>query len=357
MVRLSLIEYWQYYILTLLGTIAVYLMLPKNLNKKFRLLRYTLMCLFLASFMILLFSDAQALTIEILLFAIFSLVALIGAASLVFQANPARSAISFTLVVISVSGLFLLLSAPFLMATTIIVYAGAIIVTFLFVLMLAQQSVLLIDDVQTRLPFTATSISFLFFLVTVLVIQFTYSPAQLRQPLQAIYRASLAATPEEFNQIFDPNQLNTLDEEVSRLRNLDNLNHLIVYPMGKESLNNISELIDEVKANYTSYQLEPNESSYLELRASLRKLVYANFGRLTISRSLSSPYSGVASDIPSHRIERDKAGVPVSPANNVSAIAHSLYTDHLLSIEIAGTLLLIATIGSVVISQRKLELA
>jgi len=360
MVRHSFNEYWQFYALTLLGVIAVYLLLPKSQNQKFKLLRYGLMYLFLASFMMLLFTEAIGLTIEILLFAIFSLVALLGAVSLVSQANPARSAISFTLVVISVSGLFLLLSAPFLMATTIIVYAGAIIVTFLFVLMLAQQSVILLDDVQTRLPLTATSISFIFFLVAVLVIHFTYSPPQLRQPLQAIYRASLATSQEEFDQIFNLDQLNTLDEEVSKLRNTDASNSsapTFVYLMGKECLTNISELIDEIKASYTSYKSKPSEAGYLNIKSSLKRLACANFGRLTTSQGLSSPYSGNASDMPTHRIERDRTGIPLSPANNVSAIAHSLYTDHLLSIEIAGTLLLIATIGSVVISQRKSELA
>ena len=57
---------------------------------------------------------------------------------LVVQRNPARGAIAFAFVILSTCGLFLLLAAPFLMAATIIIYAGAIIVTFLFVLMLSQ---------------------------------------------------------------------------------------------------------------------------------------------------------------------------------------------------------------------------
>ena len=43
---------------------------------------------------------------------------------------------SFALVVLATCGLFLLLAAPFLMAATVIVYAGAIVVLFLFVIML-----------------------------------------------------------------------------------------------------------------------------------------------------------------------------------------------------------------------------
>ena len=50
-----------------------------------------------------------------------------------------RSALAFAMVVLSTCGLFLLLAAPFLSAATIIIYAGAIIVTFLFVIMLSRQ--------------------------------------------------------------------------------------------------------------------------------------------------------------------------------------------------------------------------
>ncbi len=74
------------------------------------------------------------------LFTLFSLGALVFGTVLVVQRNPARGAIAFAFVILSTCGLFLLLAAPFLMAATIIIYAGAIIVTFLFVLMLSQVS-------------------------------------------------------------------------------------------------------------------------------------------------------------------------------------------------------------------------
>src|ERR1700682_3978633 len=76
---------------------------------------------------------------ERVLFYAFSASAVVFGALLVTQSNPARAALCFALVVLSTCGLFLLQAAPFLMAATIIIYAGAIIVTFLFVLMLAQQ--------------------------------------------------------------------------------------------------------------------------------------------------------------------------------------------------------------------------
>ena len=51
-------------------------------------------------------------------------------------------------------------SAPFLAAATIIVYAGAIIVTFLFVIALAQQAGATVYDQRARQPFMATLAGF-----------------------------------------------------------------------------------------------------------------------------------------------------------------------------------------------------
>src|SRR5580693_7094241 len=53
-----------------------------------------------------------------------------------FSRNPVTSAMFLVLTIISMSGLFLLLHAFFLAAVQIIVYAGAVMVLFLFVIML-----------------------------------------------------------------------------------------------------------------------------------------------------------------------------------------------------------------------------
>ncbi len=53
-----------------------------------------------------------------------------------FSRNPVTSAMFLVLTIISMAGLFVLLHAFFLAAVQIIVYAGAVIVLFLFVIML-----------------------------------------------------------------------------------------------------------------------------------------------------------------------------------------------------------------------------
>ena len=96
------------------------------------------------------------------LFWLFSAGALGFGTVLVVQRNPARGAIAFAFVILSTCGLFLLLAAPFLMAATIIIYAGAIIVTFLFVLMLSQTGGPSDENDRSREPLLGALAGFAF---------------------------------------------------------------------------------------------------------------------------------------------------------------------------------------------------
>ena len=75
-----------------------------------------------------------------LLFVLFSLIAIGAAVRMITHHRPVYAALYFVLVVLSSAGLFLLLEAEFMAFALIIVYAGAILITYLFVLMLAQQA-------------------------------------------------------------------------------------------------------------------------------------------------------------------------------------------------------------------------
>src|SRR5579884_3364951 len=66
--------------------------------------------------------------------------AVIGALAVVVSKNPIRGAMGLLLLILSVAGLFLALHAQFLAAIQLIVYAGAIVVLFLFVIMLLGPS-------------------------------------------------------------------------------------------------------------------------------------------------------------------------------------------------------------------------
>ena len=75
---------------------------------------------------------------EAALFCIFAAITLAAGAATITSRSPVYCAIWFALTLLGVGGLFLLNGAQFLGVATIAVYAGAIVVTFLFVLMLAQ---------------------------------------------------------------------------------------------------------------------------------------------------------------------------------------------------------------------------
>jgi NADH-quinone oxidoreductase subunit J len=71
-------------------------------------------------------------------FLILAAVTLVAAVAAVTARNPVYCAIWFGVVLLGTAGLFLFQGAQFLGVATVVVYAGAILVTFLFVLMLAQ---------------------------------------------------------------------------------------------------------------------------------------------------------------------------------------------------------------------------
>src|SRR3978361_2077879 len=70
------------------------------------------------------------------LFIIFGLLAVAGALNLLFQRHPINSALSLVVVMMSLAVLYFSLGAEFLAAAQVIVYAGAIMVLFVFVVML-----------------------------------------------------------------------------------------------------------------------------------------------------------------------------------------------------------------------------
>lgn len=73
-------------------------------------------------------------------FWIFSAIAIAGAIRVVTHARPVYSALYFVLTVFASAGLFILLEAEFMAAALILIYAGAILVTYVFVIMLATQA-------------------------------------------------------------------------------------------------------------------------------------------------------------------------------------------------------------------------
>ena len=83
---------------------------------------------------------------QLALFIIFGGLALAGALNLLLQRHPIHSALSLVVVMMSLAVLYWSLGAEFLAAAQVIVYSGAIMVLFVFVIMLLNAG----EEERTR---------------------------------------------------------------------------------------------------------------------------------------------------------------------------------------------------------------
>jgi len=81
------------------------------------------------------------MSVPFFVFVVCAILAIVGAVSLILAREPVHSAFSLILVMVSSAVLYLLLGAPFVAGVQILVYAGAIMVLFVFVIMLLNAEV------------------------------------------------------------------------------------------------------------------------------------------------------------------------------------------------------------------------
>jgi len=120
---------------------------------------------------------------EVLLFYFLALMTIVTAVGVVMADNPLISALYLVLSMLGVAGLFFLLQAPFAGAVQILVYAGAVMVLFVLVLML-------VDVNKEEEKFAGGNISALTKGLTVGVLAGLITAIVLKSPLQG--RAAIA---------------------------------------------------------------------------------------------------------------------------------------------------------------------
>jgi NADH-quinone oxidoreductase subunit J len=81
------------------------------------------------------------MNVPLIVFFALAVIAVLGAVSLILQKHPIHSALSLIVVMVALAGLYLLMGAEFVAAVQIIVYGGAIMVLFVFVIMLLNAGV------------------------------------------------------------------------------------------------------------------------------------------------------------------------------------------------------------------------
>jgi NADH-quinone oxidoreductase subunit J len=79
--------------------------------------------------------------VQMVMFFVLGALAIGGAVNLIVQRHPIHSSLSLIVVMVALAGEYLLLGSEFIAAIQIIVYAGAIMVLFVFVIMLLNAGV------------------------------------------------------------------------------------------------------------------------------------------------------------------------------------------------------------------------
>jgi len=321
------------------------------------------------------FGNPMPDVIGTVLFCLFSAGALGFGTVLVVQANPARGAIAFAFVILSTCGLFLLLAAPFLMAATIIIYAGAIIVTFLFVLMLSHADGQSNENNRSREPLFGGFAGFAF---TSLVLFTLYLTALGNDSAKGEQRLPAA--------VLSTEERATLADAIAKLESAEaspdseltsNRNARIdEFAAIKASISTVvgvsqEEEVTTIRDGSLRLRLEKSAGKpgagavlYREDQQARNVLIQAAAVRTQNWRTfanLQDNFIGMKPNADAAKAEIRKLheqvvllyGSAELPARNVANLGYLLYTHHLLAIELAGTLLLVATIGAVAIAQRK----
>jgi NADH-quinone oxidoreductase subunit J len=98
-------------------------------------------------------------------YSIFFAITLLSALMVVFSRHSVHSALFLVVTMISIAGLFILINAQFAAVLQIIVYAGAIMVLFIFVIMLLNLGMSDEPPLQTRFIRRIAVVAFVLFLV------------------------------------------------------------------------------------------------------------------------------------------------------------------------------------------------
>ena len=148
------------YAVLAVGGVALYLMLPRGRESR-SLAGGVLGLAALAMLVALLASNLAPPSGSSVFFYLFAMIAVASAARVITHRKPVYCALHFVLTVISVAALVVLERAEFVAIALVIIYAGAILVTYLFVIMLAQAPGSPVYDHQAREPLVTVFACFL----------------------------------------------------------------------------------------------------------------------------------------------------------------------------------------------------
>jgi len=123
----------------------------------------------------------------------FAVICVAGAVNVIAQRHPINSALSLVVVMAALAGEYMLLGAEFLAAIQVIVYAGAIMVLFIFVIMLLNAG----EEERTR----GSRVALLFGVPGVLLGSLLVAWALLHSQIGAVNAGELPGHPKDIAQL------------------------------------------------------------------------------------------------------------------------------------------------------------
>lgn len=276
-----------------------------------------------------------------------------GSACLMLAVRDAiYTALSFAVSLVAIAGIFLMYGAEFLMAATIIIYSGAIVVIFLFVIMLAQQAGPVLYDSVPREPFLSC--------VAGLILTLSLSMPVIGKALKEEQRQKARHQKDSVSAAWDVCELETL--ALKALQSLETIRKAAQSSEPQERLVNLLEnknsdglsLMDCLERLSTPLRLTENQvlalrkriihASYNDLLACLteKPLDYERMDQVTAK--LESAVAELLATIRGHQ-----AVTRIEGRTSVRELGGALFSYYSAPVQLAGWLLLIATIGTYLI--------
>lgn len=355
----------------LLGFVAVWALLPKHRHRQLLLGCVTGLAALVLGGVIL----PQTFGPEVpfgydLLFYPFAGMAIVAGLIMIVQRQPVYSALWFAIVILNTCGLFLLQGGTFLAAATIIIYTGAIIVTFLFVMMLAQQVGTADYDRRAREPFLATLAGFLLLGGLLYALRLTHQQPNHLADLQARIASVQERLRDKQARLEHIGDELTVSQPDNKRRSVSELlqeeaNRYPGWPERErvnEQISLAARQFGDARAQVNRVAMQQAADQLGNLAASIRRASDRHVAKLAEPREKNklSPLSRME---PIRAKERLPA-TPVDPKNpppfqpkpgHVTGLGKSLFGDYLYGVLLSAELLLVVTIGAIVITHRRKE--
>ncbi|MBL0926650.1 MAG: NADH-quinone oxidoreductase subunit J [Phycisphaerales bacterium] len=271
-------------------------------------------------------------------FYLFSLIGLGSALRVITHPRPVYAALYFILTILSSSALYLLMQAEFMAFALIIIYAGAILITYLFVIMLATQApteeqveALSEYDAFSREPVVATAVGFI--LLGVLTGVMARGIQEIRPASgEGQKQAALERMPGKI---------------IESLRSAGAF-EVFLEPT-KQDLTNAQQALVNWTRGEVSLRLRPDGGRRLA-KAVERPEFAALFGGADPARAAADNLA-TASD--ADVVVRLPSSVKMT---NIEGIGWDLIAKHPMALELAGVILLMAMLGAVVLARKQIEI-